>query len=192
MKNWIFPLTLLLSFSAIATDEISIEASQAPLVVKGMKLTGFTGEHLKKMQKAFVLLEHVVNSEEFKQRVLKFKNRNGKVAFASNKGLTNEQIYEVFMEGRETLQPNTPNEMNFYLNLYYSRWSRVVGYTTPSTNTININSKYFYGYRPNEVAGNLAHEWTHKLGFDHTSASQWDSAPYAIGNIVEELAGKLK
>jgi len=41
------------------------------------------------------------------------------------------------------------------------------------------------------VAGNLAHEWTHKIGFDHKSAAEHDSAPYAIGYIVDELAAKV-
>ena len=149
-----------------------------------MQIDGFDADSQAKMDKAFEVLEEVVNSEEFKSRVLNFKNVQGLREFASNKGLTNEQIYAIFMEGRETLQPNTPNEMNFYLSLYYKSWSKVIGYTSPDINTININWKFFRNYLPNEVAGNLAHEWTHKIGFDHKSAAEHDSAPYAIGYIV--------
>jgi len=162
-----------------------------PLFVKVMSLQGFYNDNLKKMEKAFEVLEKVVNSDEFKDRVVNFKNTKGERAFASNKGLSNEQIYEVFMEGRETLRPNTPGEMNFDLRLYNRSWSRVIGYTTPDTNLININWKYFKNFGAHEVAANLAHEWTHKIGFDHSSAAEHDSAPYAIGYIIEEMAAKL-
>lgn len=199
MKKWIIPFTLLLSFAAHAGTVAPTEAQYLDpnlvttehLAVKAMQLKGFTGTYLTKMQKALALLEVVVNSEEFKDRVINYKNKKGQRQFASNEGQSNEQIYETFMAGVETLQPDTPFEMNFYLNLYYKRWSKVIGWTTPDTNQININSKYFYGYEPHEVAGNLAHEWTHKIGYGHASASEHDSAPYAIGYIVEELGKKF-
>lgn len=157
------------------------------LAVKPMKVEGFSGTSEAKLEKAFEVVEKVVNSEEFKNRVLNFKNTKGERAFASNKGLTNEEIYAQFMDGRETLQQDTPNEMNFYLKLYNKSWSKVVGWTNPTINTININWKFFKNYKANEVAGNLAHEWTHKIGYDHKSAAEHDSAPYAIGYIVREM-----
>lgn len=161
------------------------------LSVKGMKIDGFNGEGLKKLNLAFSLLEKVVNTTEFKDRVINFKNRDGKREFASNKGLTNEEIYQTFMEGREILQENTPGEMNFYLKLYYNPFSKVIGYTSGNTNLININWKFFKRYEPANVAANLAHEWVHKIGFDHTSAKEHDSAPYAIGYIVGDMAERI-
>jgi hypothetical protein len=161
------------------------------LAVRPMEVKGFSGESLDKMNKAFEVLETVVNTEEFKNRVINFKNDKGERAFASNKGKSNEEIYAQFMDGRETLQPNTPGEMNFFLKLYNKSWSKVIGYTDGSTNVININWKFFKNFQPSDVAGNLAHEWTHKIGFDHTSAAEHDSAPYAIGYIVREMSAKL-
>ena len=220
MKKWIFSLALLSTVSLsnahlenmIAHDHLEApksfvsgekeylrpESVQAGyLAVKGMKIEGFKPEARKKLDLAFQALEAAVNSEEFKNRVINFKNTKGERSFASNRGFTNEEIYQQFMEGRETLQPNTPGEMNFYLKLYNRPWSRVIGYTSPDTNTININWKYFKNYEPAEVASNLAHEWTHKIGYDHRSAKEHDSAPYAIGYIVGDIAekfllGKLK
>jgi hypothetical protein len=81
--------------------------------------------------------------------------------------------------------------MNFFLKQYYKRWSAVIGYTSPSTNVININWKFFQNYQPSDVAGNLCHEWIHKIGFGHASASEHDSVPYAIGYIVKEMSGKV-
>ncbi len=212
MKKWIFSFVLLTSGAQALTHDTKLSGNylnrakvfrpiefnyvspesvpSAPLLVKAMKITGFDAQSLGKLDSAFKALEYVVNSDEFKNRVINFKNSKGQRSFASNDGKSNEEIFEIFMDGRETLQHDTSGEMNFFLNLYYKRWSRVVGYTSATTNTININWKYFRNYEAHEVAGNLAHEWTHKLGFDHRSASEHDSAPYAIGYIVEELAEK--
>ena len=161
------------------------------LVVKPMQVTGFSADSAQKLNKAFAALEEVVNSEEFKDKVINFKNTKGERAFASNKGKTNEEIYTQFMEGRETLQTNTPHEMNFFLKQYYKKWSAVIGYTSPSTNVISINWKFFRNFEPSDVAGNLCHEWVHKIGFDHTSAAEHDSAPYAIGYIAREMSAKV-
>jgi hypothetical protein len=217
MKKWIFSLSLLLCASlsnsqvALTESEHTHDHSIAPktlkssdaryiqpytvnagyLSVKAMDIKGFDAASMQKMEKAFAALEKVVNSEEFKNKVLNFVNSQGKTQFASNKGLTNEEIYTQFMEGRETLQANTPGEMNFYLKLYYKKYSKVVGWTSGDINTININWKFFKGFKPNDVAGNLAHEWTHKLGFGHKSAAEHDSAPYAIGYIVREMAARV-
>jgi hypothetical protein len=215
MKRWMLSLALLISASthhSNAQNMLEHRPAQAPqkfvegdqkffptytvnpghLAVRAMEIKGFDEEGKDKLERAFALMEEVVNSEEFKDRVINFKNSKGERAFASNKGKSNEEIYQQFIEGREILQPNTPGEMNFYLRLYYKRWSRVVGYTDPKTNVISINWKFFQNYFPHQVAGNLAHEWTHKIGFDHRSAAEHDSAPYAIGQIVEELAGRYQ
>jgi hypothetical protein len=215
MKKLLFSLTLFCSLSLTsaeyhteaAHDHNEIHSMQAftqeeaeyihpdsvradYLTVRGMEISGFSGESLDKLQNAFAVLEVVMNSEEFKERVLNFKNTQDERAFASNKGLTNEEIYELIMEGREDLQPDTSGEMNFFLKLYNKPWSRVVGYTTPDTNLININWKFFKNFGPHQVAGNLAHEWLHKMGYGHRSAREHDSVPYAIGNLVRELAEK--
>lgn len=191
MKTWISCLALIFSLSAFGacnTPDVSTEGIPSPyLKVVAEQMTGFDGDKGDKMTTAMRVLEDVVNSQEFKNAVINFKNDKCQRAFASNKGLTNEQIYAIFMEGNETLQPGTSGEMNFYVNLYNAWWSKVIGYTTGKTNVININWKYFKGNSVNNVAANLAHEWTHKIGFDHKSAKEHDSAPYAIGYIVGEL-----
>lgn len=185
-SNHLVPVSSFSARDAEYVDPLTVESEY--LFVKPMKLQGFTGSNLTKMNNAFKVLEKVVNSEAFKDKILNFKNTKGERQFASNMGLSNEQIFEIFMSGRETLQQNTPGEMNFYLKLYNSWWSRVIGWTNPDINTININKKYFTPNSIADVAANLAHEWTHKIGFDHASASEHDSAPYAIGYIVGRLA----
>lgn len=217
MKKWIFSLAMILTASLNSThsqemiidhdhkhdhapefyipgdadyvDPISVATGY--LAVKPMQVENYDANSRAKLDKAFWVLEKVVNSEEFKERVINFKNSKGERAFASNNGLSNEQIYEIFMDGRETLQQNTPGEMNFFLNMYNRPWSKVIGYTSGDTNVINTNWKYYKNFTPDNVASNLAHEWTHKIGFDHKSAAEHDSAPYAIGYIVGKMAEQI-
>jgi hypothetical protein len=214
MKKWIFSLALMSTvslpnasvqnmtdhghnippqkFNSYENDYLAPETVAVEhLTVKAMEINGFDSTSREKLQLAFEVLEEVVNSEEFKDRVINFKNSLGERSYKSNKGFTNEEIYQIFMEGREILQPDTPMEMNFFLRLYNRPWSRVIGYTSGSTNVISINWKFFKNYQPHQVASNLAHEWIHKLGFDHTSAREHDSAPYAIGYIVGDMAAKI-
>jgi hypothetical protein len=119
----------------------------------------------------------IINQEYVSVKVM---NAKGERKFASNKNLTNEMIYLKIMEAREDLQPETPNEINLYMQYYYTR-KNTVGKTHPRYNTIYTNGKFFNGNDHGQVAGNLAHEWTHKMGFDHQSVKESDSVPYAIG-----------
>jgi hypothetical protein len=62
---------------------------------------------------------------------------------------------------------------------------------------LSITNATEYGmvYTPAEVAGNVFHEWTHKLGFGHDSrysVSRNSSVPYALGYIMEELGKKFE
>ena len=187
MKTWMFALALtLISQAALASG-----VPTRYLRVVPEKVEGFSADYQPTLDASFDVLERVVNSETFKERVLNFRNAQGERAFASNNGKTNEEIYEIFMEGREKLLQDTPGEMNLYLKRYNKWWSKVIGWTNGNINTIHLNWKFYKNYEPNNIASNLAHEWTHKIGFDHKSAAEHDSAPYAIGYIVEELARKM-
>jgi hypothetical protein len=132
-----------------------------------------------------------VKSSEFKERVLSH-TFEGKKTYVDNKGLTNEQIYQLIIDGSETLTPAKNGRMDIELALYQNS-SSTIGYTYPNTTRIWVNTKYFNKYNPVQVADNLFHEWLHKLGFDHAlkySKNRNYSVPYAIGYLVEELAVK--
>lgn len=140
------------------------------------------------------VLERIVNSEEFKQRVLHF-TYGGQETFVQNNGLTNLQIYNLILMGAERLPSLTePNHvMDLSVQLYTSSYfgRNVVGYTTPSTSTIYMNTYFYRWATPGETAANMIHEWMHKIGFDHdynATARRPYSVPYAIGSLIEELA----
>lgn len=158
-----------------------------------VSLKNFEAEDEAKLYKAIEIIKKVVGSREFRDRVLNF-TYDGKKQFVNNEGLTNEEIYSVLLDGREDLKPELDNEMDLDLELYYS-WTSTVGYTTASSLTIFMNTKFFDPYTPAEVAGNVFHEWTHKLGFHHDSnysISRDSSVPYAIGYLIRELGKKYE
>ncbi len=75
----------------------------------------------------------------------------------------------------------------------YTEDVATVGYTNPKTRRIWMNTKYFRSYTSAQVAGNLTHEWLHKLGFGHALSNTKTrpySVPYAIGYIIARLAAE--
>jgi hypothetical protein len=166
---------------------------EAGLFDADLVLTKFDAADEAKVRKAISIIKKVIRTSEFRDRVLNF-TYNGKKQFHDNGGLTNEQIYLKLLDGTEDLRPETDYEMDLELELYYSSRS-TVGYTYPSGLKIWMNTKYFDVYAPSEVARNVFHEWSHKLGFKHASSastSRASSVPYALGSIMEELGKKLE
>jgi hypothetical protein len=178
------------STSETAVSESSFDHQDSAFIPLEVQVTysNFDSQDEQKVEKALEIIKKVVASEEFKERVINFEYK-GQKSFVDNGGLTNEQIYLAILEGKENLKPEADHEMDLELELYYS-WKNTVGYTYPDELTIYMNRKFFNRYSPAEVAGNIFHEWTHKLGFEHAfrySVSRDSSVPYALGYLMEEL-----
>ena len=151
-------------------------------------LVSFTAEQESKYNKAIEIVKLVVATEKFKNDVLNF-TYNGQKAFIDNKGLTNAQVYQAILNAAETLKPIKNNMMDLEVELYYAANS-VVGYTNGGTRRIWVNTKFFNSFKENSVAGNLFHEWLHKLGYTHAYASTPTrpySIPYAVGYIMGNI-----
>lgn len=155
------------------------------LKVKLNNTSKFTLLELIKLKKAVEVLEQVINSSEFRSKVLSIK-------FENNEGMTSLEIYNLLMTGKEVLSPAADSEINIDIEMYYSL-KGVIGYTYPNTLRTWINRRFFKRMTPAEIANNLIHEWLHKVGFDHDfypTKRRVNSVPYAIGYLVQNLAGK--
>lgn len=151
-------------------------------------LAGFTTTDEEKYNEAVAIVKKVVATETFRTQVLNH-TYGGSKTYANNRGMTNEQIYQSILDAAESLQPAKNNTLDVGVKLYYEN-STIVGYTNGSITYINVNTKFFDQYNPNEVAGNLFHEWLHKLGYGHDSAATAArpySVPYAIGYMVRNI-----
>lgn len=96
--------------------------------------------------------------------------------FKHNKNLTNEQIYQMITE----------NVADIHLVIDRRKKRSVIGYTYPNTIKQWIYS-WFLKSDYKQVAGNLIHEWCHKLGFEHDfryNNTRKYSVPYAVGYYV--------
>ena len=159
------------------------------------KVTGYTAPERQKLEQATKLMADVLNSTEFRDAVLSAEF-GGKPGFASETRSPRE-IYSTIRAGKENYTASADGEVDLNLKLENFSWFQrnVVGYTTESSDTLTTNRKFYSGYEASEVAGHLAHEWLHKLGFEHdfkATTRRPDSVPYELGELVERLAqGRL-
>jgi len=110
--------------------------------------------------------------------------------FKMSNGLSRKGIYNKLMTGSETLQPTPDNEADMTLHVDYSHAGNVIGYTYSNTVSQWIYYSWFSNNDFNDVAGNLAHEWAHKMGFNHDF--NWNNTreftvPYAVGYFVRDF-----
>lgn len=146
-----------------------------------------------KLDQAEKLIDLVMNSKEYEEEVLNFTHKGVKT-FYSNNGLTNAQIYEKLYAGAEALIPAVNYQLDLKVTMYYSN-NKTVGYTYPSSMIVNTNWKFHKNYQPCRIASNIVHEWTHKMGFGHSSnyTSNRDfTVPYGHNDIIERLCEKAE
>ncbi len=183
--------TCLFNVSSIIPDADGSLPNEAFTFDTNLNLVNFSSSQQDKITKAAELIREVVASEEFRTAVFNH-TYGGQKTFVENGGLSNAQIYQRFLEGAEKLSPDINNAIDAQLELYYEA-STTIGYTKPDSKKIWMNTKYFNVYSAAQVAGNLTHEWMHKLGFGHESAYSPEraySVPYAMGYLMERLAKK--
>lgn len=94
-------------------------------------------------------------------------------------------VLSTMLSGRETLKPELDSEGDVEIILANKRG--VLGWTYENTLTQWLSAWFINSSSIAEQAGNRAHEYMHKLGYDHPFKATWDrpyTAPYAIGDLV--------
>lgn len=150
--------------------------------------TAATAARKAKYEKAMLVFQKVVSSAEFKIKVLAFKYQQ--MTADPKKG--GQAIYDHILAANEKLQPIVDHEVDMEVEFYYANNS-TVGYTYGNVKRIYVNTKFFDGYALPSVAANLIHEWLHKLGYGHDSASTARrpySVPYGVGGIMRSIGSK--
>lgn len=166
---------------------------------------GLNYDEIHKLEYASQIFADAISSEKFKDFCLNFsyeehfytrrwfrKVHTGSKIHHGFKGthLTNQQVYDTIMSGKETLSGVIDNTANVYLRVDRRNKRGVVGYTYGNTKWQWVYS-WVLRYGPEMLAANASHEWCHKAGFDH--AYRWNSTrqysvPYAIGQFVQEFS----
>lgn len=166
---------------------------EASIFAANVSYTNFTSADMDKVEAAILAIQQIIRTPEFKKRVLEHSYQ-GVFQFVDNRGFSNAEIYQLLLDGSETLLPNKNSAMDLQLELYTNYSTSTVGYTYPNTLKIWMNRKFFDTYDTSQVARNIFHEWTHKLGFGHDSsatARRPYSVPYGLGSIVQDLVMNL-
>ncbi len=173
----------------LVIDPLTGVPNEALTFETNLVLANFDYDEMEKVLAAADLIKRVVASTDFRNEIINH-TVDGVRTFVDNQGLTNEEIYQIILEGSEKLNPGRNNSLDVKLRLYYED-TNIIGYTYSNSEYIWLNQNYFSWYTPAQVSGNLFHEWLHKLGFMHSyeyTDSRKDSVPYAIGYIMGRLA----
>lgn len=107
--------------------------------------------------------------------------------FKYSDGRNGLEIYNHLMNGSEKLSMGVSDQTaNIHLMIDRRLRRGVLGYTYPNTTKQWIYSWFLKSdYR--KIAGNLAHEWCHKMGYGHEyryNQTRRHTVPYAVGDFV--------
>jgi hypothetical protein len=139
-----------------------------------------------RVNKAVALIGKVINQQSFRDLI--------KASSYTQTDSTPQEIYDSIILAQENFSGGKPHVMDLNMEMYYEE-DGAIGYT-------NVSDPYFYmnrwvqaSYTPMQTAGNIFHEWLHKLGHRHTyewTEDRKDSVPYKLGYIVADLASDIE
>jgi hypothetical protein len=169
-----------------------------------LRHTNFNESEARKVQEATEHFHEAINSPEFKEFMLNFSYEvqscsgrwcwrkcsvTDRSEFKRNNGLSNEGVYNQLLTGEETLRPGVDREIDVDLELDRRYKRGVLGYTYSSSKSQWIYNSFFRNGEVHDVAGNIAHEWVHKMGYGHASkdnSTRKYTVPYAVGYFVRD------
>ena len=150
----------------------------------------------RKARRVAHLMENVINSDEFGDRVKAYDFKDRRYRPSKNeewKEITeNAKILDILRKGNEQgSEKNDDHEwkLNIKLGRFLSQVGRREG-------QLIITQNWFFKIANNDhsVAGHWVHEYAHVLGFGHDfekTDRRPHSVPYAVGTIAEEIAEKM-
>jgi hypothetical protein len=165
--------------------------------VKIVSIQGYLPSQIDFVENALEKFERAMNSDELKRRVVNFTSKLGNT-FEDNEGFSNQAIFDILYASAEVYKTEIDNTADLYLELVKKNkpWPSLffpnpsIGYSNPTQKEIYTFSWWFNQTSDWAYAGHIAHEWCHKLGFEHAhkpNATRQYSVPYAFQNIVESI-----
>lgn len=140
-------------------------------------IKGSTAE-VARIQKILPHLEAIINSEEFQKQVTR-----------ATYTLPSAKASDVYTKIQAK---DWSMSFAFAMQRNWRGKCPVLGWTYPNVKTVWFNTCNFAPRTDAGIAGTIAHEQLHQLGFTHNSATSYQSVPYSIGNLVSELYEKSK
>lgn len=152
---------------------------------KIISLEGFESTEINFLYQALRLQDAINNSVEFKTNWMHARPSHAK-------GLTQAQIYHMWMSGKSRFEDTYNYQVEYALRKYKKKKGTYAS-TIMETGVIVINSLHFkylqskkHGYI--YLSSSLAHEAMHsQLGFKDSYPNKRNSVPYTMGNIHRKL-----
>lgn len=146
-----------------------------------------------RMMVAGQLVGVVIRSEKFRQAVLNYVTPSGHHGFL-NTELTGEQVYDRILDGAELYNGKVNHRMEFVVKTFDPKEDEgnVIAFVRAKGKYVSFSTKYLY-HNATRRANTMMHEWLHLIGFDHEkeyTTSRDYSVPYAIGDIVQDIASE--
>ncbi|GMU09498.1 hypothetical protein [Corallococcus caeni] len=201
-----------LSLSGCATRALSSFENSSGVIDRVQTLNKVTAQvechgyddpaNAQKAQSAILLMERVLNSPNFREKVKGFKfNKRGR---NGNLGYSNDEVLAIVLSGtdidtltsaksEQEIKDATPGVLKLKLNLDKVS-PREIGHTNLETNEIFTGVDWFRDNDLCEIAGHYLHEYTHTVGFGHTFFDVFNrasSVPYGLGDIGVDVAKEL-
>ena len=165
------------------------------LKVNIINFTDASAADVERVTLAGELVEQVVNSNEFRDRVLNMTYRKSGKDYVGYTQTTDtpDQILGKIIQAQENFTGGSEGVLDYYLDMYYKN-NRVIGYTSQTDKYIHMNRKFHRSYTPARTTANLFHEWLHKIGYGHSysnNSSRPHSVPYKLGSVMGEMAATI-
>lgn len=150
-------------------------------LIKILNIENNNPEHHKLLYKSTNILDALLASPVFEKEFLKLK-------MVPKVRQKNGEYIELNMSNADVLA-HLKEDIEFNVEFFY-RDSPVLGMASEEKNRIRFNTKYFQPVKVNTIASTVLHEYLHILGFDHKGSKDYDSVPYAAGNLALRLLRK--
>lgn len=175
---------------------ISFSAVAQSLDVQLLTLTNATASEEQKIKSALRLIKKVVNSSEFREAVLSMRYR---VWGRSYRGFAQtsdsaETVLKKILQAEENFSGGSASSIDLNLDMYYEE-SDTVGYTNPDDPFMHMNRYIHDSYSAAQTAGNIFHEWLHKINYGHSfygMPQRPHSVPYKLGDLLATMAAKIE
>jgi hypothetical protein len=186
--KFLFPIFLTFAVAAFGQ-------SLPEFKVNALKLDGRNKARESKMRQALTIFEKVMNDTAF-QSELQTLVFQFDVEDDPHRNLSNRQIVEKIYAAKEHYKTHENNTADIYWvakkrNFFVSAFAgcSVLGYGDEDGDEIFTYPCFLDNNDLPEIAGHIAHEWTHKLGF----AQDFDNHPkrdetvsYAFGYLIRK------
>lgn len=174
---------------------VASQPSAGRIAIRIARSAGYSDEDRRKLDEAAQVAAEVINSDEFRERVLTYGSGRSAAgfsqaarAFSSRAVISNQEVLDALLAG------NAPADGTIRLFLSAETNSSEVGHTRPvptMDGTTFTDRAKLRSMGVADLADHLIHEHMHRIGFlhhKHYSVERCDSIPYAVGHLVCTIA----